>query len=124
MRIAFQTFAALAALLHVAIFFMESVFWTKPQIYKRFGVRSADEAVVIKPMAYNQGFYNLFLAVGVFAGLAAPGTSGELVAVFALSCIVGAAFVLASTGLSHLRAAVSQGLFAAAALALWAVLPA
>ncbi|MGL6237085.1 MAG: DUF1304 domain-containing protein [Segniliparus sp.] len=124
MFIAFEIFAALAALLHVAIFLMESVLWSKPQIYGRFGVRSAEDADVIKPMAYNQGFYNLFLAIGIFVGLAAPRAQGEILVVFALSCIVGAALVLLSTGLSYLRAAVSQAAFATIALALWALLPA
>ena len=124
MFIAFQIFAALAAVLHVAIFLMESVLWTKPRIYGRFGVRSAEEADVIKPMAYNQGFYNLFLAIGIFIGLAMSGARGEALVVFALSCIVGAALVLVSTGVSYLRAAVSQAAFAVIALVLWAFLPA
>ena len=55
-------FAALAALLHVYIFVMESVLWTRPSIWKRFGLKSQEDAETIAPMALNQGFYNLFLA--------------------------------------------------------------
>ena len=62
-------FAALAALLHVYIFVMESVQWTQPRIWRRFGVADQAAADTTKPMAYNQGFYNLFLAIGVVIGL-------------------------------------------------------
>ncbi|MET0317260.1 MAG: DUF1304 domain-containing protein, partial [Rhodococcus fascians] len=56
-------FAAVAAALHVVIFFMESVAWTKPAVWRRFGVASQADADVVRPMAFNQGFYNLFLAL-------------------------------------------------------------
>ena len=62
-------FAALAALLHVYIFVMESVQWSQPRIWKRFGVPDQQTADATKPMAYNQGFYNLFLAIGAGLGL-------------------------------------------------------
>ena len=62
--------AALAALLHVYIFVMESIQWTQPRVWRRFGVADQAAADVTKPMAYNQGFYNLFLAIGVAIGLA------------------------------------------------------
>ena len=62
-------FAALAAVLHVVIFVFESVLWTRPSIWKRFGLADQQAADITKPMAYNQGFYNLFLAIGAFVGL-------------------------------------------------------
>jgi putative membrane protein len=46
----------LAAVLHVAIFVMESVNWTRPAIWKRFGVASQADANTTRPLAYNQGF--------------------------------------------------------------------
>ena len=60
-------FVGLAALLHVLFFLLESVWFEKPFAWKRFGVADQEKALVIKPWAYNQGFYNLFLALG--AGL-------------------------------------------------------
>ncbi len=63
-------FGALAALLHVYIFVMESVQWSQPRIWRRFGVADQAAADTTKPMAYNQGFYNLFLAIGAIIGLA------------------------------------------------------
>ena len=55
-------FAALAALLHVYIFTMESLTWTSPRTRATFGT-TAEEAETTKLLAFNQGFYNLFLAI-------------------------------------------------------------
>ena len=60
-------FAAIAAAIHVAIFVLESVLWMRPSVRRIFGVRSDADAAAIRPMAFNQGFYNLFLALGVLA---------------------------------------------------------
>jgi len=114
-------FAALAALLHVYIFLMESVQWTQPRVWKRFGVPDQATADAIKPMAYNQGFYNLFLAVGTTIGLAlflvgGPGNAvdaadvaGRTLVLFSLGSMVAAALVLISSGSKYLRAALVQG---------------
>jgi putative membrane protein len=111
-------FAALAALLHVYIFLMESVQWTQPRVWKRFGVADQATAESIKPMAYNQGFYNLFLALGTTIGLVlfwagGPETvadvAGRTLVLFCLGSMVAAALVLLSTGTKYLRAALLQG---------------
>ena len=62
-------FAALAALLHVYIFVMESITWTSARTRATFGA-TAEEATATKAMAFNQGFYNLFLAITVGIGIA------------------------------------------------------
>ena len=59
-----QVLVALAAALHVLFFAMESVLFMRPAVHRRFGV-SREHAEVVRPMAFNQGFYNLFLAVGL-----------------------------------------------------------
>ncbi len=51
-------FAALAALLHVYIFTMESLTWTSARTRAAFGT-TAEEAETTKLLAFNQGFYNL-----------------------------------------------------------------
>ena len=109
-------FAALAALLHVYIFILESVRWTTPAVWRRFGVADQQAAEITRPMAYNQGFYNLFLAVGAGLGilLFAMGGPDALVAgrtlvLFSLGSMVAAALVLTTTGLKYLRAALLQG---------------
>ena len=63
-------FAALAALLHVYIFTMESLTWTSKRTRAAFGT-TAEEAETTKLLAFNQGFYNLFLAIVTGVGIAA-----------------------------------------------------
>ncbi len=107
-------FAALAALLHVYIFVMESVLWTRPAIWKRFGLKSQEDAQTIKPMALNQGFYNLFLAIGVFVGfflLLHPTlhAAGAALVLFCCASMLAAALVLVISNPNMVRAAVTQG---------------
>jgi len=111
-------FAALAALLHVYIFVMESVQWSQPRIWKRFGVPDQQTADATKPMAYNQGFYNLFLAIGAIlgivlfwaAGAEAPAdVAGRTLMLFTLGSMAAAALVLLTTGMKYLRPALIQG---------------
>lgn len=109
---------ALAALVHVYIFILESVQWTAPRVWRRFGVADQAGADTLRPMAYNQGFYNLFLAVGVALGVVlfwvgGPGTvadvAGRTLALFALGSMAAAALVLITTGRRYLAAAALQG---------------
>lgn len=62
-------FVFIAAVFHLYVFFLESVTWTTPRTWKIFGIASQADADTIKPMAFNQGFYNLFLALGAGVGL-------------------------------------------------------
>ena len=104
----------LAAALHIAIFFMESVAWTRPTVWKRFGVASQQAADTTRPMAYNQGFYNLFLAIGAIIGLILYGVgqhiAGLTLIIFTTACMIGAAVVLTTTGRGYLRPAFIQGI--------------
>ena len=77
--------AGIAALVHVYIWVMESFGWTSARARATFGTTD-DEAEATRELAFNQGFYNLFLAVVVAVGivLAATGRTG-----------IGAALVLA-----------------------------
>lgn len=110
--------AALAALLHVYIFVMESIQWSQPKVWRRFGVADQAAADTTKPMAYNQGFYNLFLAIGVIIGLAlfwagdpatAAGAAGRTLVLFSLGSMLAAALVLVTSGAKYLRPALIQG---------------
>jgi putative membrane protein len=120
-------FAALAALLHVFIFVMESVLWMRPATWKRFGLHSQEEAATIRPMALNQGFYNLFLAVGIFVAfflLPHPGlyTAGVMLILFCCASMLAAALVLIISNPKLARAAITQGVFPLLAVISLAVL--
>ena len=118
-------FAGLAALVHVYIFWLEALaFETAGR--KAFGV-SAEDAATMKPWAYNQGFYNLFLAIGIAAGLGMAGSNRDAavaVIVFATGSMVTAALVLIGSDPSKARGGIVQGLFPAIsliALGIWAL---
>lgn len=107
MVLASLLFAFLAGTLHVFIFTMESLTWTRPATWKRFGLASQSDAETTRPMAYNQGFYNLFLAIGAFIGiglvaLGGPGSAQDVAGwTLIFSCcgsMLLAAAVLALTG--------------------------
>lgn len=104
-------FAMIAGLLHVYIFVLESVRWRHPSAWRKFGISSQEHANIIRPMAFNQGFYNLFLAAGVIIGLSLSGTLvGYGMIVLALAIMVLAAVVLVVTNRSLWIAALVQGL--------------
>jgi len=103
--------AAVAALLHVYIFVLESVRWEHPATRRVFGT-SAETAATTKGLAYNQGFYNLFLAVGAAAGaVVAPADRavGLTLLLFACGSMLAAALVLLLSDRSKTRAALVQG---------------
>ena len=114
--------AALAGLLHVFIFILESLRWEESATRKTFGT-TPEQAAMTKQLAYNQGFYNLFLALGAFAGIAFafwPAVSTTLLVV-SLGSMVAAAIVLVSNDHSKVRAALIQGTIPLVALLLLAV---
>jgi putative membrane protein len=111
-------FALLAALLHVYIWILESFRWTEPSTRKTFGVSEAD-AEVTRPMAYNQGFYNLFLAIITLVGLALLKPEhwvGSALALAGTGSMLGAALVLVTHDRSMARAAITQGTLPALAV--------
>ncbi len=125
MNSAVQIFALLAGVLHVVIFLMESLWFMRPNVYLRFGADNAIEAEAIRLFAFNQGFYNLFLAVGLFVGLGLLHFSGNFVVaqtliLFSCASMLGAAVVLFfSAGKKVLRGAFIQGVFPMLAWLSW-----
>lgn len=114
-------FAALAALVHVYIFTMESLTWTSAHTRATFGM-TAEEAETTKLLAFNQGFYNLFMAIvsGIGIPAVAMGDTAVGVAlVFAgLGSMVAAAVVLVMSAPDKARAAAIQGTFPLIAIVL------
>jgi putative membrane protein len=117
-------FAALAALLHVYIFTMESLTWTSARTRATFGT-TAEEAETTKLLAFNQGFYNLFLAIVSGIGIAAVATGHRAVGAALIFAGVGsmaaAAIVLLLSSPDKARAALTQGTFPVIAVVLLAL---
>jgi len=106
-------FAVLAALLHVYIWVMESLTWTSARTRATFGT-TQEEALATKELAFNQGFYNLFLAVVTFVGTVLYGLEYfgvGLALVFAgAGSMLAAALVLLLSSPDKARAAITQGI--------------
>jgi putative membrane protein len=104
----------LAGLIHLYIWVLESLLWRRPSTWRTFGLRSQEDADTVRPMAFNQGFYNLFLVVGVVLGLLFFWAWGDTVIgatliLFAAGSMVAAALVLILSSPKLARAAAIQG---------------
>lgn len=90
--------ATIAALIHVYFFVLESLWFMRPAVWRRFGLDSDADASITRSFAYNQGFYNLFLAAGVAIGFALVAlgdpASGRAITLFACGSMIAAGVVL------------------------------
>ncbi|QKT08704.1 DUF1304 domain-containing protein [Gordonia sp. X0973] len=113
MIIAGLVVALLAAALHVFIFYLESLAWTSKRARAVFGT-TEQQAEDTRELAYNQGFYNLFLAVMVVVGALVIGLSdhrgvGLALVLAGTGAMLAAALVLGLSSPAHRGAAVKQG---------------
>ena len=119
MEIIASVFVILAVALHIYIWILESFLWTKPATTKTFNTTS-EFAHASKTLAFNQGFYNLFLAIvagiGLVFLLSGHMDSGKALLFGGLGSMVLASFVLIISDRTKLRAAFVQ--FIAPAIAL------
>ncbi len=113
-------FAGLAALLHVYFFFLESVAFRKPFAHRTFGVSDPAEVELLAFPMLNQGFYNLFLAIGTAVGVVGVARDwepqGTTLVVFGCLFMIGAALVLVVARPRMARAAAIQGVLPLLAL--------
>ena len=114
-------FAGLAALLHVYIWTMESLTWTSARTRATFGI-TEEEAVATKELAFNQGFYNLFLAIITAIGIVMSSLKfydAGLALIFAgTGSMLAAAIVLLVSSPEKARAAITQGILPLIAIVL------
>jgi putative membrane protein len=113
MPLAFWIPAFAAATFHVLAFYMESVRWTSPAVRRRFR-QTPEQADTTRTLAFNQGFYNLFLALQVLVGftLVEVGHRGAGLALATWSCLsmVMASVVLLASARNMARGAALQGI--------------
>ncbi|MEA2518872.1 MAG: putative rane protein [Chloroflexota bacterium] len=106
--------ALVAAAFHVLFFILESVTFSQPKVAARFGLSTPEQIAAVRPMAFNQGFYNLFLALGIAGGLAlvvgGSPEAGRAVVLFSCACMVGAGVVLFASSRRFARSAAIQAL--------------
>ena len=110
MFIAPAVFVALAVLVHVYIWYLESFAWTTKG-RAVFGT-GEQEALATQEMAFNQGFYNLFLALIALAGLLVAGRSrgtGIALMLAGTGSMLAAAALLFATSPDKRSAAIKQG---------------
>ncbi len=92
-------------------------------MWKRFGLPTQEDAETTRVLAYNQGFYNLFLAIGALVGAVLYGVgatdAGFALGLFSVSSMLAAAIVLVTSGRGRIRAAVVQGFFPLIAMVLY-----
>jgi len=112
--------AGLAALLHVYFFLLESVLFRRPVGHRTFGITDPAEVETLSFSMLNQGFYNLFLAVGTMVGVVGSARGwdpqGSTLVVFGCLFMIGAALVLVISRPAMARGAVIQGLLPLLAL--------
>ncbi|GAA1395727.1 DUF1304 domain-containing protein [Luteococcus peritonei] len=103
---------ALAAVLHVYICWIETVAWDSDRTRATFGIANREDSLTTRPLAFNQGFYNLFLAIGVVVGLLLQTSShesfGRGLVWMGAGSMVAAALVLLLSDRSKLRPALMQ----------------
>lgn len=124
MIVAALVVAGLAAALHVYIFAMESLWWTTPRVRATFGT-TEEQARLTRGLAFNQGFYNLFLAIVTVVGIVAHFRGSDAVGLALVIAGVGpmlaAATVLILSDGAKASAAIKQGALPLVALLLLAL---
>jgi putative membrane protein len=113
MNLVTQIFALVGGLVHVWAFVMESLLFRRPQIQRIF-LGHAEVAPGVYLWAFNQGFYNLFVAAGAFAGVmfyhAGNPTAGRALTLYACAFMAAAGAVLAVSDRKLWRGALGQSI--------------
>ncbi|WP_246165246.1 DUF1304 domain-containing protein [Arthrobacter yangruifuii] len=121
MLIAAAIFAVVAAAVAFYFFMLESLHWADPETAEVFQLPRSNAAASAQ-LAYNLGFYNLFLAVGAVLGVvllvAGNAVAGLTLMTFATACMLLASVVLVLSDRKLGRLSLVQGGPAALSLVL------
>jgi putative membrane protein len=106
-----QVFAIIGALFHVSAFAMESLLFRRPQVQRlMLGRTNVEPGVYL--WAFNQGFYNLFVAAGAIGGVIAYHygqiSAGRALTLYACAFMAAAGVVLAVSDRRLWRGALGQ----------------
>jgi putative membrane protein len=92
-----QVFAIIAGLAHLVAFAMESLLFHRPEVQK-FLLGRTEPAPGVRLWAFNQGFYNLFVAAGAIIGaimwMAGQETVGRTLVIYTCAFMTLAGVVL------------------------------
>ncbi len=115
----------LPALIHLYIFILESLRWGQPRTNQAFGLKPAD-AETTRLLAFNQGVYNLLLAVAItlgwslwmgFPSFGKGPFAGKILIVYGLGSMTVAGLTLLASSPRMWRSALIQAVPALAGLA-------
>lgn len=105
-------FFGLAGLIHIGFFILESFLFQRANGYKYFKLPAEDHQAS-KIWAYNQGYYNLFLACGILVsirGFILEETWAQVLVSFCALSMIGAGAVLFASSPKLMRGALIQTL--------------
>ncbi|MFZ3452227.1 DUF1304 domain-containing protein [Arthrobacter sp. 7Tela_A1] len=98
MLVAAAILTVVSAAVHFYFFFLESLRWTTAETMGVYGITSEQDAETTQPLAYTQGFYNLFLGVGAVLGVLLIGVGNPVAGLtlmsFSTACMALASVVL------------------------------
>ena len=112
-------FAIITSICHILFFAAESILWMEPSVHQsilssseQFQVEIFTQAKIMETVFFNQGFYNLFLAIGLFFGLGLyykgyREMGVTLISYICLFCLGAALVLVFSTG--AIAGAIVQG---------------
>lgn len=121
----FRASAALAGVFHLVFFLLESVLWSTAKVQAIFKVPSPEVAGILERSMFNQGAYNLALALGAlgaatFASSARHGRAARAIGGYCAAFMIVAALALLVSAPGMIRGVLIQGVPAALALVgLW-----
>lgn len=108
-----EIFVGIAAVIHIYIFILESLLWGRPKTSRVFAM-TPEQAEQNRLFAFNQGFYNLFLAIAGLLGVALSfigmATEAQILMSYSAASMLGAGVVLLYSNPKLVRAAIIQGL--------------
>jgi putative membrane protein len=114
-----QFFVIVTGVVHAWAWLMESVLWRKPAV-QRMMLHHEDSSDGVRLWAFNQGFYNLFFALGAVGGVIAyrlgHHAAGTAVALFTCASMAIAGLVLWVSDHSLWKGAIGQSSAPLAAL--------